>query len=300
MTQQPSGWYDDPQNPDALRYWDGVLWTEHVTAKRTPPPPAAPPGGALDLGAPPTRDYGTGSAGAPPGPGPGVFRAHPPQQGYSPQPPPGYAGAPNPAGSSRYGLPPAPAYPLVLGPTTPDGVPLAGPMQRLGARIIDGVITSVLTAIVGATWIIDYVAWFGGIFEDMVRDAERGVTTVDQVAVQEEMIGFLVPIILISLVVSVLYETLFLVKRGATPGKMLLGISVRRTQTPGPPRLVDALKRQAIPVGCNIGGLLPLVSFITMVVYLLDPAWMLWDKRRQALHDKVADTSVVLSPRPVR
>ena len=23
----PSGWYDDPQDPTHLRYWDGVLWT---------------------------------------------------------------------------------------------------------------------------------------------------------------------------------------------------------------------------------------------------------------------------------
>jgi uncharacterized RDD family membrane protein YckC len=27
---------------------------------------------------------------------------------------------------------------------------------------------------------------------------------------------------------------------------------------------------------------------------LLDPAWLLWDAKRQALHDKVADTVVVL------
>lgn len=30
---QPSGWYDDPQNDDNLRYWDGVSWTEHVASK---------------------------------------------------------------------------------------------------------------------------------------------------------------------------------------------------------------------------------------------------------------------------
>ena len=30
------------------------------------------------------------------------------------------------------------------------------------------------------------------------------------------------------------------------------------------------------------------------VVRLLDPAWLLWDPKRQALHDKVADTVVVL------
>ena len=27
---QPSGWYDDPNDADLLRYWDGVVWTSHV------------------------------------------------------------------------------------------------------------------------------------------------------------------------------------------------------------------------------------------------------------------------------
>ncbi len=34
MTPQPAGWYDDPQDPMSLRYWDGILWTEHVVPKR--------------------------------------------------------------------------------------------------------------------------------------------------------------------------------------------------------------------------------------------------------------------------
>src|SRR5471030_865907 len=33
---QPSGWYDDPQDPSQLRYWDGVVWSSHVTPKISP------------------------------------------------------------------------------------------------------------------------------------------------------------------------------------------------------------------------------------------------------------------------
>ena len=33
---QPSGWYDDPQDPSQLRYWDGVVWSSHVTPKVSP------------------------------------------------------------------------------------------------------------------------------------------------------------------------------------------------------------------------------------------------------------------------
>ncbi len=35
MTQAP-GWYDDPQDATRLRYWDGVLWSEHTTPKQSP------------------------------------------------------------------------------------------------------------------------------------------------------------------------------------------------------------------------------------------------------------------------
>ena len=33
---QTSGWYDDPQDPSQLRYWDGVLWSSNVTPKVSP------------------------------------------------------------------------------------------------------------------------------------------------------------------------------------------------------------------------------------------------------------------------
>ena len=30
LTQQPAGWYADPQGQARLRWWDGSAWTEHV------------------------------------------------------------------------------------------------------------------------------------------------------------------------------------------------------------------------------------------------------------------------------
>jgi uncharacterized RDD family membrane protein YckC len=41
-------------------------------------------------------------------------------------------------------------------------------------------------------------------------------------------------------------------------------------------------------------SLVPLLGLIAPMVRFLDPAWLLWDPKRQALHDKVADTVVVL------
>ncbi|WP_082958203.1 DUF2510 domain-containing protein [Mycobacterium alsense] len=34
----PAGWYDDPENPHAQRYWDGRSWTPHRQAKPAPQP----------------------------------------------------------------------------------------------------------------------------------------------------------------------------------------------------------------------------------------------------------------------
>ena len=58
--------------------------------------------------------------------------------------------------------------------------------------------------------------------------------------------------------------------------------------------MVDALKRQAIDAVTTLLSLVPLLGLFAPVVRFLDPAWLLWDPKRQALHDKVADTVVVL------
>lgn len=46
-TPSQPGWYDDPQNSNAQRYWDGQNWTPHRQRKPAgqppPPPPPRPP-----------------------------------------------------------------------------------------------------------------------------------------------------------------------------------------------------------------------------------------------------------------
>ena len=37
-----------------------------------------------------------------------------------------------------------------------------------------------------------------------------------------------------------------------------------------------------------------MLSIFGFGVSIVDPAWLLWDARRQCLHDKLADTVVVL------
>ena len=65
--QTPAGWYDNPERPGTLRYWDGTAWTDHVHEQQPaqPAPPSAP--SALDqtyIGAPPPQQPAYGYAGA--------------------------------------------------------------------------------------------------------------------------------------------------------------------------------------------------------------------------------------------
>jgi uncharacterized protein DUF2510 len=89
-----AGWYPDPQDPNAQRYYDGQSWTEHQRAVAEsappPPPPAPPPPVAV-----PQPPWG-GQQG--PGPqtwtGPGAPAWHQP-------PPPGAQFPPYPAAPAR-------------------------------------------------------------------------------------------------------------------------------------------------------------------------------------------------------
>lgn len=273
MSETPAGpgWYDDPEDATQLRYFDGVVWTAHTTPRRSPtaeasnigravqPPPAAPPGWGRPAAPPPRQGQWPGSM--------------PPSQGYG----------------GAYGQPWG-VRPGVL----PDGAVLAEWWRRLVARIIDGFVVGVVTAIVAFPWLGDLVSALSTFVDQSIRAAESGGTAPDQGAFQTEVTAVVLPITVISVVISLLYEVGFLVWRSATPGKMLLGTKVRPAGGNGPVSVVVALRRQVISVVTSLIAVLPYLGFLGTILSILDPAWLLWDPRRQALHDKVADTVVVL------
>lgn len=122
MTTQP-GWYDDPEDPNAQRYWDGQSWTPNrqrkpVSTASTPPPPPAP-AAASDMAPPP-----------PPPP--------PPPPGLSPPPP---------AAASNVPPPPPPYQQAAWGPP---GYPPAGPPPtKSKAPMIIGIVAAVMFLVVG-------------------------------------------------------------------------------------------------------------------------------------------------------
>src|SRR5690606_19327399 len=151
MDTRNAGWYDDPQDSNLLRYWDGVMWTEHTSPRQKPGLDRAGQQGQYE-------QQGQGEGGqqgqyAAPGQQPGQYGQQPGRYGgqqpgqYGGQQP-GQYGAPQ--GQYQYGQQaggwgqpmPGGGYTGTMGrPTTPDGQPLAGWGMRLLARIIDGLLS---------------------------------------------------------------------------------------------------------------------------------------------------------------
>lgn len=87
---------------------------------------------------------------------------------------------------------------------------------------------------------------------------------------------------LLQLGVPALLTVLFWVRCGATPGKMALGVRVVDVHTGRP----ISGKQATIRYLCYILSFLPLcLGFL----------WVAWDPKKQAWHDKLANTVVVYS-----
>ena len=310
---QRAGWYDDPENPDNLRYFDGVLWTSHTTPRASPSAAQStiglvqPPAATQQVPTTPTQQLPYDGQSQPrdqphdqpPQYGPPQQYGQPPQYGqqYGQPPqygPPGYPPVP-PGGYNTM----PPAYATALGvKTTPDGVPLATYGQRVGAWIIDFLIQLVITTVAGWYWLSQFITWYTNWFNDLMNQAEAGsATSIDQVQLSSEISGYVLPVSLISFAVTIIYQVAFLTWKGATPGKMALGIAVRLREKPGNPTLVVALKRQLIYIGTSLLSLVPGVGVSSVIIKILNLLWPLWDDKRQALHDKVAATNVVVRRR---
>lgn len=276
---QPSGWYDDPADPSGLRYWDGIIWTERTVPKQSPTASASTIGHAVD-----------------------PYAAAPPSA-YPPAYPPGQAPYP-PSTPTPYGQPPAgrdygaaPTYQWrPQGPTTLDGAPLAQWWQRLLAAMIDGVVVGLAGALMAFPWWRDFLTWYVAFLQkSMSGAADPNLATV-MTEISTEMARFIVPITLIQAGVAFVYHVAFLTRNGASLGKMALGIRVRRVGRPGPLSVLDAARRQALQLVLTLLGVVPIIGSITGLVSYLDEAWLLWDQRRQCLHDKIADTVVEQKP----
>lgn len=178
----------------------------------------------------------------------------------------------------------APAPPLYVAPpaTTPDGVPLAGWWWRVLARVLDGFIMIPLYALVVVPVIASQWDSLRQWADDTRYAADHGLPAPPAPAVFNLTSGPGITLWLSVLAIAVVYEIVFLLWKQATPGKLLVGLRVRRRESPDLP---------AGAVFARVG--IVLLGQLCGLFTLLDDLWPLWDDKKQALHDKVARTNVV-------
>jgi uncharacterized RDD family membrane protein YckC len=170
---------------------------------------------------------------------------------------------PPPAEGTPYGPGPWPVYgqPYPGPPAGYEaGLEYGGRWRRLIAAVVDGLI------VYAVTWLVTAPALgFGTMYEgSLARQTAAN---------------------LIAGIVAFLYYVLQHGRWGRTLGKRVLGLRVVRADDAGAISYGQAAWRLLFAylvslATCGIGG-------------LVDVAWILWDERRQALHDKVARTVVV-------
>ena len=150
--------------------------------------------------------------------------------------------------------PPPPLGPIgAAEPVDALGRPLAGWGQRLGAFAIDEIFVYVVTYCAAVA--------FG---------------------LRHKLAGAILSLILSAAYFAVLNGS----PMGQTFGKKVLGIQVRDSEAAGSIGVERAALRYIVV------GLFQVILFFGLFT-ILDGLWPLWDPRRQALHDKIAGSTVV-------
>lgn len=255
MTQRPSGWYEDPDDPDQLRYWDGILWSPRRMPKVKPglerSDPVPVPAGRPDVGA--RRD---GALRPTPRPQVDPWRKESPQQQV---------------------------------PTTPDGDVLAGWWHRGGAVIIDYLLASLVGALVALPWTLDWARKYSDYFDSLTAWGGSGPMPHMPASVAQPPWQIFVA----NIVVYALYEVGMTVWRGQTLGKVITGIRVRRSASAGSPGLPAAVNRFLVKCVYLLLSFVPALGLFAVMFVLVDYLWPLRDPSRRALHDLSAGTYVV-------
>ena len=256
-TPSRPGWYENPDNPDELRYFDGILWTSNTTVLRQRP-------------APPQQ-----AASAPTEPG-----AAPPAPQAPPSVPPGWGKQSTPATWKR----PSPTASI---PGQPE---LASYLTRVVAYLVDTLVIAFVSLVLGGWFLWKAIEPIADRLDAAMVAGDFGAMSS---ALAEAGLGWLGAFLAVQLVVMLGYHTYFLTRRGATPGKLLLGISVRRVDRPGVLDVDTAVRRAGFQAVAQALGNVPLIASLATIIVITDLVWPLADDKRQALHDKVAKTIVV-------
>jgi uncharacterized RDD family membrane protein YckC len=257
MMGEKAGWYRDPApanpgQPTTLRWWDGQSWTAQVKA--------APKQ---------LRQQWQAEAAA-------QRAAWAAEQ------------AQHPRATATMTAPGAAVAWQGTRDLTPDGQRLAGWGRRVAAYLVDQVILSVLCLVVGWHFLHQVMT----VTSTWAQQQQEVATSVGTASAQPDpatmhaIVTSMLDYVAVGIAVQVVYGIGFLKAFSATPGKMMLGMEVRRRDAPGTLSWGTVLVRWLVQ---------SLIGVLFGIGSLLDALWPLWDGKRQALHDKAAGTNVVLT-----
>ncbi|MFK8022876.1 MAG: RDD family protein [Ilumatobacter sp.] len=249
----PAGWYHAPGDPEGTqRYWDGSQWIgePQPVPQQAPPPPAQPT-------PPPAQPTPPPAAAAAPG-SPPPFQQTPPPFQQTPPPggaPPGYVAFGGEGAAASTGN-------------------LAEPVQRIVARLIDGIIW----IIIGSVLALIFVG--GSLFS--------GSTDVSFVA------SFFAGLVSLALVLA--YEILLTTKTGNTLGKKVFNIKIVK-EDGSPVDEQTMVMRMATYIATSIVGIIPIIgllgSLASLVIGIVSLVFLFTDSMRQTIWDKIGKTKVV-------
>jgi uncharacterized RDD family membrane protein YckC len=234
-----------------------------------------------------------GPAAAAPGPSSGAAPGQPagaaPGQSHGGAPGPSYGAYQAYPGAGRG----APGYGTpgreTAGHTARDPA-LAEWWQRLLARLVDGVILVILTS---PLWIPALVSLFRRVqrlasqYPDLSQPAAARAFNA---GVSQMMAGMAGTFLLLGLAVAAIsfgYDWLQHGLWGQTIGKRVMGTKVVTADTRAP------ISGQTAGTRAAVYALVPAVPSVGALFALVNESWLLWDPRRQCLHDKAARTVVV-------
>lgn len=176
--------------------------------------------------------------------------------------------------------PPDPGGGQAAGPVGPSGRATTEWWKRLVAIILDSLIVGIPSNIIGALLFGSLFAANPGGF-----DLETGQYTAPSGGFIAGILAAQGAFLLAAIILSAAYFIYFHGSSGQTLGKKVMKIRVVDDTTGGSINYATAFKRWLIP------GLVS--SFTCGILGIVDGLWPLFDARRQALHDKVADTQVI-------
>ena len=189
--------------------------------------------------------------------------------GVPPAPPPPDYGAP-----PSFGYVPPPGE--LPGPYNEYGAPLSGWWKRFFALLID----SIVLAIPSAALMVGIMALTGSL-DEFLADPSSGESSAMAPAAIAALLGTL---LLVAVLQFLYFAAMNGSARGQTVGKMALKIRVRDAQHGGPIGFGRGALRELLPALGNL---------VCSLIVLLDGLAPLWDQRKQAWHDKMANSVVV-------